>query len=203
MSWIQRYRLRLYIRNSIWLFPAVSIVAAIISVSLLNRIERGMGWQMTLGPEAGRTVMGAIVSSMFSLVVVGSSAILVAVQLASAQLTPRIISMVYRVGIRKLSLAAFVFTFTFSLAVLVRIGETVPLLTGYVAAYGFLLNLALFIYFVDRMGKALRPSSVLQYVTQPGKPNSLRNELASTRGPARLHLHSGQKPRVIATTLSS
>ena len=167
MSWIQRYRLRLYIRNSIWIFPAVSIVAAIISVSLLNRIERSMGWQMKLGPENGRAVMGAIVSSMFSLVVLGSSAILVAVQLASAQLTPRIISMVYRVGIRKLCLAVFVFTFTFSLAVLVRIGESVPLLTGYFAAYGFLLNLALFIYFVDRMGKALRPSAVLQYVASP------------------------------------
>ena len=169
MSWIQRYRLRLYFRNSIWIFPALSIVAGMISVYLLNRVERALGWQMKMGPESGRAVMGAIVSSMFSLVVLGSSTILVVIQLASAQLTPRIISLMYRVGIRKLSLAVFVFTFTFSVGVLVRIEESVPLLTGYLAAYGFLLNLALFIYFVDRIGKALRPSAVLQYVAYIGR----------------------------------
>jgi uncharacterized membrane protein len=169
MSWIQRYRLRLYMRNSIWIFPALSIVLAIVSVSLLNRFERAMGWQMTMSAETGRAVMGAVVSNMFSLVVLGSSAILVTVQLASAQLTPRIISLVYRAGIRKVSLAVFVFTFTFSTGVLVRIEGNVPRLTGYLAAYGFLLNLALFIYFVDRIGKTLRPSAVLQYVAFIGR----------------------------------
>ncbi|MCM3870824.1 MAG: DUF2254 domain-containing protein, partial [Pyrinomonadaceae bacterium] len=161
MTWIQRYRLRLYFRNSIWIFPAFSIVLALVSVSLINRAERALGWEMSVGPETGRAVVGAIAASMFTLVVLSSSAILVAVQLASAQLTPRIISLVYRVGVRKLSLAVFVYTFTFSVAVLVRIEESVPLVTTYLAAYGFLLNLALFIYFVDRIGKTLRPSDVL------------------------------------------
>ncbi|MCM3869257.1 MAG: DUF2254 domain-containing protein, partial [Pyrinomonadaceae bacterium] len=54
-------------------------------------------------------------------------------------------------------------------AVLVRIEESVPLVTTYLAAYGFLLNLALFIYFVDRIGKTLRPSDVLQYVALIGR----------------------------------
>ena len=58
---------------------------------------------------------------MFTVVAVASSAILVVVQLASAQLTPRLIALVYRNRVRKFSISLFVFTFTFSVAVLVRI----------------------------------------------------------------------------------
>jgi uncharacterized membrane protein len=169
MSWIRRYRLRLYFNNSIWILPAVGMIAGLISVEALSRLERALGWQMNFSPETARAVMTAVASSMFSLVVVGSSAILVTIQLAGAQITPRIISLVYRLNTRKVALAVFVFTFTFSVGVLARIDDKVPLLTGYLAAYGFLLNLALFIYFIDRIGKTLRPSAVLQYVALTGR----------------------------------
>ena len=169
MSWHDRYRFKLYVRNSIWIFPALSIGAGLIAVVLLNAVDRALGWEMSLGTDTAQTVMGTVAASMFTLVVVSSSAVLVAVQLASAQLTPRIILLVYRSRLRKLCVSAFVFTFTFSVAALVRIESTVPLLTGYVAAYGFLLNLALFLYFIDSMGKTLRPSSALNAVGLAGR----------------------------------
>jgi uncharacterized membrane protein len=183
MSWLDRHRLKLYIRNSIWVFPVLSIVAGLIAVALLNRIDLALGWQINLGPDTARTVMGTVAASMFTLVVVGSSAILLAVQLATAQLTPRIITLVYRSRIRKFCISAFVFTFTFSVGALVRIESTVPLLTSYVAAYGFLVNLALFLYFIDGMGKSLRPGAALQEVGFGGRdvirsvyPSRLRSD---------------------------
>lgn len=169
MNWVTRYRLKLYIRNSIWIFPVLSIAAALLSVALLNRIELALGWKMSLSPDTARAVMGTIAGSLFTLVVVASSAILVVVQLASAQLTPRLITLVYRNSIRKFSISLFVFTFTFSVAVLVRIDNEVPLLTVYIAAYGFLLNLAFFVFFIDDMGKTLRPSAVVRTVALAGR----------------------------------
>ena len=169
MSWLDRYRLKLYLRNSIWILPAVSILVGLVAVWVLNRTERALGWQMNIAPETARTVMATIAGSMFTLVVIGSSAVLLAVQLASAQLTPRIIALVYRNNIRKVSLALFVFTFTFSVGTLVRIEGSVPLLTGYLAAYGFLANLALFLYFTDGIGKAIRPSSALRSIALEGR----------------------------------
>src|SRR4030095_16677022 len=88
---------------------------------------------------------------------------------ASAQLTPRIISLVYRDTAKKLALAAFVFTFTFSVGVLVRIQAKVPLVSSYLAAYAFLINLALFLYLIDSIGKSLRPSSALRKVAHIGR----------------------------------
>lgn len=164
MSWLLRYRIQLYIRNSIWFVPALSIVAGLVAVALLTRYERVEGLEMNVSRETARSIVGTVAASMFSLVVLVSSAVLVAVQLASAQLTPRIIAMIYRNPMRKFVLAAFVFTFTFSVGLLVRLESGVPLLTSYIAAYGFLFNLALFLYFIDSMGKTLRPSSALRAV---------------------------------------
>ena len=35
MSWLDRHRLKLYVRNSIWVFPVLNIVAGLIAVALL------------------------------------------------------------------------------------------------------------------------------------------------------------------------
>src|SRR5215471_16357655 len=169
MTWLQRHRIRLYLRNSLWILPAFSIVAALVAGNVINRIDSALGWHSSISPDTARIIMSTIAASTFTLVVLVSSAILLAIQLASAQLTPRIIATIYRSPYGKLAFAVFVFTFTFSVATLVRIEQTVPLVTGYVAAYGFLLSLALFILFTDTMGKMLRPSSALRRVGLRGR----------------------------------
>jgi|SRR5687767_106778 len=193
MSWLDRYSFRLYVRNSIWIFPALSIVVGLIGVILLHRLERELGWELDVSQETARTVMSTVAASLFTLVVVGTSALLLVVQLASAQLTPRIITLVYRNSLRKFSLSVFVFTFTFSVGVLVRIEGGVPLLTSYIAAYGFLINLALFLYFIDSIGKTVRPSSALKVVGLAGRkviqgvyPSRLKREYRAVVKPNEL-----------------
>jgi uncharacterized membrane protein len=106
---------------------------------------------------------------MFTLIVFVSSALLVAVQLASSQLTPRIIAIVFKDPITKTSLTVFVFTFTFTLAALVRITDSVPPLTAHVAAYSSLASLGVFLYLLDHVGKSLRPSGALWTVGALGR----------------------------------
>ncbi len=192
MNWLVRHRIQLYVRNSIWIYPSFAIVAGLIAVSLLSRFERFLGWHSNLDPETARTVMATVASSLLTLVVLVTSAMLLVVQLASAQLTPRIIAFVYRNNTRKLLLSLFVFTFTFSVGVLVRIEDSVPLLSGYFAAYGFLLNLALMLYFIDGVGKTLRPSSVLRVVGLSGR------EVIAAVYPRRLDEQQSLSPEPIA-----
>jgi len=169
MNWLHRYRVQLYCRNSIWILPAIGIVLALISAALLTRMDRAMRWQLNVSADTGRLILSTVAASTFTLVVLVSSAVLLAVQLASAQLTPRIITMVYRNTYRKLALALFVFTFTFSVSVLVRIEDSVPLVSAYISAYGFLLNLALFLLFIDSVGKTLRPSVAVRVIGLAGR----------------------------------
>jgi uncharacterized membrane protein len=169
MTWLQGYRVRHYLSNSIWIGPVLGMVAAVVAARLVHWIDQGMGWEASLPPSTAQAVLGTLASSMFTFIVFVSSALLVAVQLASSQLTPRIIAIVFRDPITKGALVVFVFTFTFSLAVLVRITTSVPLLTAHFAAYSCLASLAVFLYLIDHVGKALRPSGALWAVAWHGR----------------------------------
>lgn len=169
MTWLQRYHLRHYIANSLWPLPAMSIVVALVGVRLLHAFETSMGWESAFQPETAQAFLGTMASSMFTFIVFVSSALLVAVQLASSQLSPRIIGVVFRDSVVKISLVVFVFTFTFALSVLVRVTTHVPPLTAYVAGYGCVASLGVFLYLVDHVGKSLRPSGALWAVTCLGR----------------------------------
>lgn len=204
MNWLQRYRFRLYVRNSLWILPALSIPTALLAVSLLTRYEHVIGSQTKVSPETVRALMSTVAASTFTLVVLVSSAVLLAVQLASAQLTPRIIAMVYRNPYQKSAFALFLFTFTFSCSVLARIDESAPRLATQVAAYGFLLNLALFILFIDNVGKMLRPSSAVRAVALSGR-NVIRNVypslLQKDSVPSTRFKAGGEETKVVLSTV--
>ena len=168
MTWLHRYRVRHYLGSSIWIYPVLSTLAAIGAVHLLHWIELETRWVSPVDPETARAVLGTMASALFTAIVFVCSALLVAVQLASAQLTPRIIGIVFRDPVTKFSLTLLAFTFTFTLAALIRIKSVVPLLTTHVAAYDCLVSLAVFFYLIDHLGQALRPSGALRVVAGMG-----------------------------------
>lgn len=169
MTWLQRYRFRHFLTNSMWIFPSLSMPVALISVRLLYGLDEVWGLRSSVDPEAMRTLLGTLAGAMFTFVVFVGSALLIAVQLASAQLTPRIIAFVFRDPVTKACLASFVFIFTLSLAVLIRIKAAVPLLSAYAPTYGFMVCLVVFLFLVDHVGKALRPSGALRAVGSRGR----------------------------------
>jgi uncharacterized membrane protein len=169
MTWFQRHRTRRYIAESIWIPPVLSMPAALAAVRLLNWADAALAWRSSVEPAAAQSVLSALASTMFTLIVFVSSSLLVAVQLASGQLTPRVIAVVFKDRITKLSLAAFVFTFTFTLAALLRVTDAVPWLTSIAAAYGCLVCLGVFFLLIDHIGKELRPSGASRSVALLGR----------------------------------
>jgi uncharacterized membrane protein len=169
MTWLQRYQVRHYLANSIWILPSLGMVAALVAVPMLHRVEGGLAWESAANPDGARAMLGTLAASMFTFVVFVCSALLVAVQLASSQLTPRIIAIVFKNPVINACLTLFVFTFVFSLAVLVRINDAVPLFTTRVASYSCVASLVVFLYLIDHVGKALRPSGALRSVGLMGR----------------------------------
>lgn len=165
MNWLQRYRLRRYLRNSIWIEPTLAVVLAILSVQVLHAVDTAWGWQMDAQPESARSILGALAGAMFTFIVFVCSSLLLVVQLASAQLTPRVIGTMFRDRVTKVALSIFVFTFTFVLSAMIRIEQSVPLLTTLLAAYGCAACIAMFLYLINHIGLLLRPSGVFKVVT--------------------------------------
>jgi len=193
MSWLNRYHLKNYLKTSIWILPAIGMLAAMAAVRILNGIEIEMGWKTGFDTSTSMTVMGTLAASMFTLVIFVCSALLISVQLASASLSPRFIGLVFQNRVIKYTLTLFMFTFAFTLAALLRINKEVPLLTAYIACYSCVVSLGVFIYMVDEVGKALRPSGALKLVVRLGKdviknvyPNSLSDPRPALPEPANI-----------------
>src|SRR4051812_12649154 len=117
MTWLQRYHLKRTIRSSLCLVPVLAIVVALGVAPLVRWLDRTTGWSwFNFTPEGARTVVGAFTSSMLTFVVFVLSSLLIVVQLASAQLTPRIISRVFVAPRLKWVLGGFTFAYTYTIA---------------------------------------------------------------------------------------
>src|SRR4051794_31295592 len=121
MTWLQRYRPLNYVKNTIWIYPVATMVLGTVAVRLLHWFEESMGWHTNLDPETTRAVLGALAGAMFTFIVFVCSSLLLVLQLASAQLTPRVIGTMFRDPVAKAALSVFVFAFTFVMSTMLRI----------------------------------------------------------------------------------
>jgi uncharacterized membrane protein len=170
MTWLQRYQLQRTLRWSLWLLPVLATVAALLVAPLIRWLDRVTGWSwFNFTPESARTILGAFTSSMLTFVIFVVSSLLIVVQLASAQLTPRIIARAF--ADRRLNWAVSIFTFayTYTIAASCRIEDTVPQLPVAIAVFCSLGSIAVFFWFVQWLGESLRPIAILQGVAEEGR----------------------------------
>ncbi len=97
-------------------------------------------------------------------------------------------------------------TFTFSLGALIRIQSSVPWLTTHLAAYACVVSLVVFLFMIDHVGKALRPSGALSRVAVEGTkiiesvyPQSLA-EIQTAATLAASHFPAGEPAATIPNT---
>ena len=169
MTWLQRHRLANFFRNSVWLPPVLGMAIALIVRPLVQDLDTMLGWKSPVSPDAARAVLGILVSALLTFIVFVFSILLLIVQIASSQLSPRIIAPIYRSRVVRSSLALFVFTFTYTLAALARIEGSVPQISMWLAVYSSVLSIAVFLYMIDHVGKALRPVIVLSTIGRMGQ----------------------------------
>src|SRR6185437_14949389 len=110
-----------------------------------------------------------IVSATVAFIVFAFSSLLVAIQIASAQLTPRIIATtLLRDNTIRLIVALFVLTLAFGVGTLARAQDTVPYLLLTVAVLLAGGSTVAFIYLIDYAARLLRPVSIVWRLGQEG-----------------------------------
>jgi uncharacterized membrane protein len=161
MTWEQRYRLRQAARTSLVLWAAMSLVAALVCAPVAWWLDLRTGWVVFgYSPEGARAVLGVLVGSMLTFIVFVLSATLIVVQLASGQLTPRVIALVLATPGVKVALGTLTFTYAYTLAALGRVEDRVPDLHVSVAVILNLACIVMFFQFVQRLSSGLRPASL-------------------------------------------
>jgi uncharacterized membrane protein len=142
--------------------------------------------------------------------------LLVAIQVASGQLTPRIIATtLLRDNVIRYSVGLFVFSLLFAVSVLGRTETEVHELAAFIAVLLGFISIAGFLYFIDYAARLLRPVSIVARVSEhgiaviedvypdevraaPDLPTPPRRPLGP---PGRVVLHQGRSEIVLAVNL--
>jgi uncharacterized membrane protein len=169
MTWRQRYKLKRFLQTSLWPAPLMAMVGAFFVGPCIRLVDEWTGWTLPVSAEGARAVAGNLSAALLTFIVFVFTILLVALQLASAQLTPRVILRMFMDPFTKVALSVFTFTYTISLGIIARLRDPVPLFSGVFFAYGSLACLAIFLFLIDRFGKELRPVRVLTSIATQGR----------------------------------
>ncbi|MBL8824067.1 MAG: DUF2254 domain-containing protein [Planctomycetia bacterium] len=165
--WQLQYRWKKIINQSFWLLPAMCMVLAVIIAMTTRWLDHQHTFRLfNYSTDGARTLLNSLTGSLLTFLVFVISSMLLIVQLASSQLTPRIIAMAFTTRYTQFTLCLFVFTYTFSLATLVRIDDHVPQLSVGLSVLCTLLSIVVFFWFAQKLGTSLRPVSIVQAVCE-------------------------------------
>jgi uncharacterized membrane protein len=158
-------------RSTLWVVPVLAYVASIVLVRLIGHVDSLVDWEWQWKLEVGtvQITLQAMIGATISFIVFAFSSLLVAIQVASAQLTPRIIATtLLRDATIRWIVALFVLTLSFALGTLVRSEHEVQylLLTFAVVLAG--TSTVAFIYLIDYAARLLRPVSVVWRLGEEG-----------------------------------
>lgn len=172
MAWNRWYRIRSYIGSSLWVIPFVALVLEQIllrsALALSDKLDWTPLWPLT--KSATSTALQTIISLSLSFLVFTFGSILVAIQVASGQLTPRIIATaLLRDNVNRLTAGLFVFTLLFAIGSVARPNPSGPRLILWLNGFLGLASICAFLYLIDYAARLLRPGSILWRIAEDGR----------------------------------
>jgi uncharacterized membrane protein len=216
MHWKQFYYVGDYLKSSLWIVPLIAIPLELAATRILHRLDAWLGWTfLDLGVSGAQAMLNAIVTATLSFVVFTFGSLLVALQVASGQMTPRIIATILvRNNVVRYTTGLFIFTLLFAISAINKMHDTPFQLVDFVAACLGVACFAAFLFLIDYAARLLRPISIMSRVGQAGlavigsvypEPTQGPNRSAARRhalgAPGRVISHRGTSEIVLAANL--
>ncbi len=170
MSWSRLYGIKNYLKSSLWLVPFVAIPLELVITRFLHRLDDWLGWSLLGFTQTGaRALLEAFATITLSFVVFTFGSLLIAIQVASAQLTPRLIATtLLRNRVVKYTVGLFIFTLMFALSAQNLMDKEVHQLVMLLAMVLGIASFAAFFHLIDYASRLLRPISLLAHVGAAG-----------------------------------
>src|SRR5215468_11235646 len=170
---IRRDALSEYVRGSLWVLPALSVLAALAAGSLLSLVTVGphspLAFEGT--SDDARTLLIGIAGTMVTVIALLLGLTVVALQLSSTQFSPRLLRNFLRDRPNQIVLSVFVATFAYSAAGLYTVGvsggsrtASFPRLAVSGALVLLFVSLGLLVYFADHLVHSIQVDSIMSVV---------------------------------------
>ena len=167
MSWRRVFRIRLYVRDSLWVLPLAGAVLGAVLGSADTRIEQSVHLppQFQYSASTASTVLAAIVGAMAALTGFVVTVTTLVVQMATGTFSARYMRLWYRDRMLKVLLALLVGTLAFAFSLMRRVESNfVPNLGVTMTGVLVVASLLVFLVFLDRYLHRLRPVAVAALV---------------------------------------
>jgi uncharacterized membrane protein len=219
MRWNQWYSLRSYAKSSLWIVPFVALLLYLVVIRVVYAMDALIAWVPLFpwGIAGTQAMLQLIITLTLTFIVFTFGSLLVAIQIAGGQLSPRIIATtLLSDNAIRFTVGLFTFTLLFAAGVLARLETTVPHGVGGIAGLLGFSSLAAFLYLIDYAARLLRPVSIIWRVGEGGRAviesvYPAPAEISSSPGnlprkrpaPARTILHQGRSAIVLAVNLKA
>jgi uncharacterized membrane protein len=219
LTWSRLYRYTSYARSALWIVPFFAIVAVLITVPMLRALDNWLHWDLVLlDVEGAKSLFQTVITMTMSFLIFTFGSLLVAIQIAGGQLTPRVIATtLLRDNVVRYSVGLFTYTLLFSVMALNRMQDQVHELVTLVTILLGVATLVVFLFLIDYAARLLRPVSILARVSEEGLrvidavyPDPVAGDAdeasaldAARQGPSRVVTHIGRSEIVLAVDLDS
>ena len=211
--WNGPYRTLSYLKSTLWTIPFLAIVLVLAIAPAVRTLDAQLDWNSGLGVAGAKALYQTVITLTLSFLVFTFGSLLVALQVASGQLTPRIIATtLLRDNILRYSVGLFVFSLIFAVIALDRLDATVNDIVTLLTTTLGISCIAAFLFLIDHAARLLRPVRILACVGDAGLaviesvyPHQVRDRGrvpdtdTTAGGPRRTVRHAG--PRHILLTV--
>ena len=170
---IRRDALSEYLRGSLWVLPALSVLAALIAGSVLSLIDIGPNSPLAFQGTAddARNLLIGIAGTMVTVIALLLGLTVVALQLSSTQFSPRLLRNFLRDRPNQIVLSTFVATFAYSAAGLYTVGVSAgtrttefPRLAVTGALVLLFASLCTLVFFADHLAHSIQIDAIMGVV---------------------------------------
>lgn len=170
LTWNRLYRATSYVRSALWVVPFLAILLVLILAPTLVQLDEWLGPRRPgFGTAGAQALYQTVITLTLSFIVFTFGSLLVAVQIAGGQLTPRIIATtLLRDNVVRYTVGLFVFTLIFAVMALDRLENEVHEIVSLVVALLGITCIAAFLFLIDYAARLLRPVSIVARVADDG-----------------------------------
>jgi uncharacterized membrane protein len=203
LNWSRRYAIKSYILSTVWIAPVLALAFEQVTFRIAYAYQFDLGWFPGFAPsskEATIAIEDFVIASSIAFIVFTFSSLIVAIQVASGQLTPRIIATtLLRDNAIRGSVAVFVYALLLAVAVKTRV-DTIPRSLVSMTAILGLLSVLVFMFLIDHAARLLRPINIVWRIAQQGLQvieDVYPNVLSVSAAPAQTATKVGQAERIV------
>jgi uncharacterized membrane protein len=219
MGWNRWYAARSYVRTALWIVPLLTLVVEQVVIRIAASVDAQVAWVPWVGASA-QGILGELdtISTLaISFIVFTFGSLLVAIQVAGGQLTPRIIATtLLRNNVIRFTVGLFSFTLFFAVGIKARSDDRILHVGGTLAVFLGIASTMAFLFLIDYTARLLRPVAIVWRIGEQGikvidsvYPETVELPLISapTRPPlgppARVVVHRGKSGVVLAVNLAT